>query len=340
MSAFNHLRWISGEYYDLNGAHIEILQQPPSALEFSRLVHISRPVIIRGFEIPATKLWTDEYLINKMSRRSISVAITPNGRADAVTRHTNGLLYFVEPFVDEIPFEDFLAKVNANAGEGKLTADEIHYLQSQNGNLFTTASFEPDSDPQQDVSEFEPLRTDVPNQVDWCSEALGRPPDAVNLWIGNSKSVTSIHSDPYENIYTVVRGEKHFTVLPPTEAWCLQERWYPHAMYTRPSSTSPLVLTPSAPDSHPRVRWSSIHDPHIPGQLPPCAHPIHITVRAGEMLYLPAGWWHYVRQSAETTIAINWWYDIESRGSAWVWLNFLRGAGRDEDDIPDGNIHA
>lgn len=28
--------------------------------------------------------------------------------------------------------------------------------------------------------------------------------------------------DPYENIYTLVRGRKHFTLLPPTEAWCLQ----------------------------------------------------------------------------------------------------------------------
>ncbi len=69
-----------------------------------------------------------------------------------------------------------------------------------------------------------------------------KSPDAVNLWIGDEKSVTSIHSgtpsfavhreldanipllrtDPYENIYTVIRGAKHFTLLPPTEGWCLQ----------------------------------------------------------------------------------------------------------------------
>lgn len=28
--------------------------------------------------------------------------------------------------------------------------------------------------------------------------------------------------DPYENIYTVVRGEKHFTLLPPSDGWCLK----------------------------------------------------------------------------------------------------------------------
>ena len=68
----------------------------------------------------------------------------------------------------------------------------------------------------------------------------GRHPDAVNLWIGNDRSVTSIHCgalirghtaiacfdqhlrlDPYENIYHVVRGCKVFTLLPPSEGWCL-----------------------------------------------------------------------------------------------------------------------
>lgn len=67
-------------------------------------------------------------------------------------------------------------------------------------------------------------------------------------------------------------------------------------------------------------------DPVLPDALPEQAHPVHITVNAGESLYLPAGWWHYVRQTG-ITIAVNYWYDMESRGMAWVWLNVLRGLG-------------
>lgn len=66
-------------------------------------------------------------------------------------------------------------------------------------------------------------------------------------------------------------------------------------------------------------------DPSQPDALCPEAHPIEITVGSGESLYLPAGWWHYVRQSGDT-IALNYWYDLESRGSTWVWLNLLRGS--------------
>ena len=67
--------------------------------------------------------------------------------------------------------------------------------------------------------------------------------------------------------------------------------------------------------------------------LPQEAQPIVIDVHAGETLYLPAGWWHYVKQQG-TTIAVNWWYDLEPRGMNWVWLNFLRG---ESESIPDGN---
>ena len=41
------------------------------------------------------------------------------------------------------------------------------------------------------------------------------------------------------------------------------------------------------------------------------------------MLYLPVGWWHYVRQTG-VTVALNWWYDVEMQGMQWTWLSFLR----------------
>ncbi|KAJ6599062.1 Clavaminate synthase-like protein [Mycena vulgaris] len=324
------LAWLSSEYHDLNGIQIDVLEEPPTALEFSRLVHISRPVLIRGVQIPTVRLWDDDYIAASMGQTEISVAVTPNGRADAVTRGPDGKLYFVEPHIERMQMSEFLSsKLSCDPLDG-----EIYYLQSQNGNVYSNRFFEGTPDP----SEFEALRPDIPSQISWCSEAFGKSPDAVNLWIGNHKSVTSIHSDPYENIYTVVRGSKHFTLLPPTEGWCLQERMYPHAKWTRQAPNAALTMEPSANVS---IRWASVIDPDTPGNLPSEAHPIQVTVEAGETLYLPPGWWHHVRQGVddlsanriETTIALNWWYDMEMRGMAWALLSFLRGVG----DVPSGN---
>ncbi len=44
--------------------------------------------------------------------------------------------------------------------------------------------------------------------------------------------------------------------------------------------------------------------------LPP---PLHVDVKAGEVLYLPSLWFHHVRQSMagdEAVIAVNNWYDM------------------------------
>ena len=144
-----------------------------------------------------------------------------------------------------------------------------------------------------------------------------------------------------------MQGEKHFFLLPPTNSWCLKgsvyfrrwktlthslpERLYPHATYRRSSLDNALELVPSASDVHP-VRWSSIVDPEEPEALPEDVLPIRVTLRAGESLYLPVGWWHYVRQSG-LTFALNWWYDAEMRGMSWVMLNFLRNV----EEIPLGN---
>ncbi|KAI0375825.1 Clavaminate synthase-like protein [Pilatotrama ljubarskyi] len=331
------LRWLAEEYYELNGSQIDVLDSSPTALEFSRLVHIGRPVLIRDSAIPDSKgdrTWSKAWIADKMGESPISVAVTPNGRADAVTSGPDRKLYFAEPHTQRMSMGSFLDTLSSADGSRDLFTDgEVHYLQSQNGNLFTNCYF--DLCGQEDPSEFEPLREYVPSEVPWCSDALDRSPDAVNLWIGDEKSVTSIHSDPYENIYTVIRGSKQFTLLPPTEGWCLKERRYPHATYVRSPTTSQLELVPSPADT-PLVRWSSVTDPTAPGALPPEAHPIHVTVNAGETLYLPAGWWHYVRQQG-FTVAVNYWYDMEGRGMSWVWLNFLRGTeepplGNEEDE--------
>ncbi|KAL1946517.1 hypothetical protein VTO73DRAFT_14621 [Trametes versicolor] len=331
-SRLDTLKWLSEEYHELNGAQYDILEGFPSPLEFSRLIRIGRPVLIRDTAIPDARdsqIWSKEWISNKMGDRDISVAVTPNGRADAVTSGPHNQRYFAEPHTEQMTMESFLETLSSDGFDGEHSGGEVHYLQSQNGNLFTNRYF--DLSGGEDPSEFEPLRDHVPSEVPWCSDALDKVPDAVNLWIGDEKSVTSIHSDPYENVYTVIRGSKHFTLLPPTEGWCLKERRYPHATYVRSATTSQLDLVPSPADT-PLVRWSSVTDPTAPGALPSGAHPIHVTVRAGETLYLPAGWWHYVRQRG-FTVAVNYWYDMEGRGMSWVWLNFLRGT----EEPPLGN---
>ena len=72
--------------------------------------------------------------------------------------------------------------------------------------------------------QFAPLQQDVPPSIDFAAAAFGNEPDAVNLWIGDERAVTTTHVDHYENMYAVVEGEKHFHLLPPPSGLGLYER--------------------------------------------------------------------------------------------------------------------
>ena len=53
------------------------------------------------------------------------------------------------------------------------------------------------------------------------------------------------------------------------------------------------------------------------------AHPIHqVRVQAGELLYLPALWFHHVTQSRET-IGLNYWYNMNFSNPHWTYFQLL-----------------
>lgn len=66
-----------------------VLPVPPSALEFSRLVGRSAPVLIEGCidDRPNLAKWkSTAWLIKRLADARVNVALTPNGRADDVLR--------------------------------------------------------------------------------------------------------------------------------------------------------------------------------------------------------------------------------------------------------------
>lgn len=254
--------------------------------------------------------------------------------------------------------------------------------------------------------------------IPWATEAFGKLPDAINFWMGDERSITSMHKDPYENIYAVVRGSKTFTLHPPTDLPCIPYQQYKVARYKQDrnggyfikeernkdccgecvklkcifkttsseaavieskesttrdrqenacrqrgnafseagdemaskgkdnassdaeentsseskrntrdenenrireseSGLNPLNLTGTKNICHchstTSIPWISIN-PLSPDlkRFPLYRHSnsLKVTLRPGDVLYLPSLWFHHVQQS-EGTIAVNFWYDME-----------------------------
>jgi peptidyl-lysine (3S)-dioxygenase / protease len=232
----------------------------------------------------------------------------------------DGLQCFVYPAEAQMSMSKFLEMITIKGSD-----DAVPYLSSQNSNM---------------TEYFPELLDDIDaNGLPIGNRAFQGGPEAINIWIGDERSISSLHKDHFENLYVVrlqfisqqlalshvifwiqvISGEKVFTLFPPTDIAFFDEQEYPSRRYTlgelseegRPLVSSVTISQEDCPSIS--VPWIAV-DPISPGALQEnpmlqYASPITVVVRAGQTLYIPAMWYHRVTQT-EPTVAVNFWYDM------------------------------
>ncbi|GAB5372599.1 hypothetical protein AAMO2058_001679100 [Amorphochlora amoebiformis] len=191
----------------VSGGIPRISSKSLTSLKFYReYVAKNQPVIITGClnEWPASKLWSMDYLSKILGEEKVTIDFTPDGRGDSLTPDGKT---FVVPATRKVRFRDFAHILRSPK------PNRVAYLQHQNSNF---------------SKEFKILHSHI-KPLRFAEEAFSAPPDAVNIWVGDQRSVSSLHRDPYENIYCVIRGSKTFTLLPPSDAPYLAEQEFPLA---------------------------------------------------------------------------------------------------------------
>lgn len=171
---------------------------------------------------------------------------------------------------------------------------------------------------------------------------LGKEPDAVNFWLGSSRSTTAMHKDNYENIYAQIRGQKHFALLPPLATAGVNEQTLPAMTYSLRSRSqhghdgTNVCLTSTDLEAvvdvpHEEVPGIVTWDVDAPTERSTAysalVRPLRVTLEEGDLLYLPACWYHKVSQSCgdeDFCCAVNYWYDMEFAGSFWATHAFIR----------------
>ncbi|KAI4327887.1 hypothetical protein L6164_020298 [Bauhinia variegata] len=323
---------------------VERVNSPLTPLQFLRdFVSQNKPCIISNAinHWPALSCWTDDtHLIRALSSVSVSLHLTPNGRADALAPFNphHGFAFnsassssteasttaatslcFASAHVERVPFPEALSLISSGSRDRASIPKFVAYAQQQN-DCFRL--------------EYSALASDCDPHIQWATEALGCLPEAVNLWIGNQHSETSFHKDHYENLYAVVTGEKHFLLLPPTDVHRLYIKEYPAANYSYSWVTGEFTLELENPIRY--VPWCSVDPYPSPetkddemSKFPLYVNgpaPFECTIKAGEILYLPSMWFHHVRQSPDErgrTIAVNYWYDMQF-DIKYAYFNFLQ----------------
>jgi jumonji domain-containing protein 7 len=179
------------------GHEVDVLEQP-SALDFMRqAVCCYRPVILRGLmrDWPAMQRWNMDYLEEKMNGVPITVNLTPDGLADAVksvvlpTEEDEDIekQVFTYPYERSMSFAAFQGLMSDPRED-----DAVAYLSEQNDNL---------------RQKFPSIVNDVPVFLPIAAEAFSNcATEAINLWIGDERSVTSLHKDHFEVLLCMFNG--------------------------------------------------------------------------------------------------------------------------------------
>ena len=304
-----------------------------------RYVARNRPFVIKNGAASwkARKRWNAAYLKDVMAGQTVNVSLTPHGNADSVVSLPSGGHIFVKPYEKTADFSAVLDSIRSHSFSGNGERELIRYAQTQNDNL---------------RDEYTSLFADVPPSVAFARVALDQAPDAVNFWLGSKASTTALHKDNYENIYVQILGKKHFVLLPPVDAPCVNERevlagtYAPKPRRGLAEDTVPelegnslkpttedeeLVVQIDEPVSYvPFATW----DPDVPHlnatPYSTYARPMRVTLEEGDMLYLPALWYHKVSQSCNEEglcCAVNYWYDLDFTGGFWSTAGFVRSVG-------------
>lgn len=109
------------------------------------------------------------------------------------------------------------------------------------------------------------------------------------IFIAPKNSATALHRDIPENIYVLVKGQKIIQLFSP------QTNMYPNSIFSKHPNFSKVNLAYPNYEQFPKLNE---------------AKPLIAELYAGDTLYIPSMWWHYV-ENKTNAIAINFWY---SRG--------------------------
>lgn len=260
----------------------------PSPAEFATLEDANVPAVFAG----CVKSWPAFRLWNPSSGGLQRLKILAGPATVQVMATTSGANFYGDiRGHGRVPltFQSFLDLADHSQTESckaSTSGDEFAFLESREVQLYLAqAGIYSQENSASAAAPLHSLREDLA-----IPSFLRSPVSAINLWMSVNGSRSSTHYDPFHNLLCVVSGCKELKLWPPSATPSL----YPLPISGEASNHSGVDFANPNLTKYPRFRSAM--------QSFQC-----VTLRAGDALFLPEGWYHQVDSEA-VTIAVNLWW--------------------------------
>jgi hypothetical protein len=235
----------------------------------------SKPCIFEGTNVMQADRWADpDHLSSLLKETNVLVKRSANHNFRYFdVKKNSGKFTFAKP-VKELhqTLPEFLSESNRILKEG--LPDRMYLQETLSGHAEMAEEF---------VSWNWELLISCSRQAGWGL------PDSNELFVGMIGATTPLHFDERENLFFQARGQKEICLFPFTD-------------YT---SVYPF------PTTHPCDRQSMVGDPrHCDLEAFPEFKNIsghYAVLNAGDLLYLPYGWWHWLRNLDHLAMSVSFW---------------------------------
>ncbi|KAL4422327.1 hypothetical protein ABPG75_008524 [Micractinium tetrahymenae] len=288
--------------------------QLPSLEAFWRdYMSTETPVVISGAmeDWPALRRWADPaYLIRVAGPRTVPVEVGEHYLADQWGQQLMTLQRFVEAHIVGRPGAAQQAQQQEQQAQGfpalaapraaaAAPAAAVPSQEQQQGAPVAAAAEEAAQD-QQEQQQKQPraylAQHPLFDQIPALAADIREPPycclgqgevQSINAWFGPAGTVTPLHTDPHPNLLCQAVGRKYVRLYPPSATPAM----YPHAEGMHTNSGRVDVDSPDL-QRFPLFGETAFQD---------------CVLEAGQMLFIPAGWWHYVKSTTVSFSVSYWW---------------------------------
>jgi jumonji domain-containing protein 7 len=288
------------------------IEIPSKSQFFSDYLAKSKPVVITGgvWHWTAMSRWTKEFLYQEFGNNKVHVKLAPNGEFEGCEKASDWgdydhfqipdvvkqKLHFpdlvvVRPATLDISFSSFL--------------DMVYESERKVQNISTYLEYS-------SIPQYMPkLEKDI-EELSFVKGLLTRR--QLNLWLSDGNTLGKLHFDPFDNLLCQVSGTKHITLYEPHDNRRLYESHIPEALLGFDQQTqhfrrkklldsTSMVMSPIDILNPDLRRFPLFMD----------IFPMHCTIHPGDVLYMPAFWWHEVQSTPDPkdkrNMAVNYWYE-------------------------------